>query len=304
MGFDPSDEAERLRRYEQSSGRDFYRAINTLTTIRRSGLDANPPATATGAEPAAPLVEHPDEHVPPATATGIIAEPPAPAADPEETPSLMEPLATACAAATPPCPEVNATGAVNAGREVHAAGETHAVRAVNVARVPGAVWAVLAIWAAMVACNAHAARDVERVRDVHAVPEVHAVSEGEAPAELFTTPRESPLAASPAGGPQGHHGGVADSSGDKSNPIPETPRRSPPRNHVRDPDGSNGDPQTWHLRETGSLPGRASARSPARPAWTCELRAPLARSKPPGQLDPSSSWLSGPSTSSRSPRSS
>jgi AcrR family transcriptional regulator len=193
MGFDASDEAERLRRYEQSSGRDFYRAINSLLAIRRTGYAPNPPAAAAGTEPAsAPPAGHPDEHIPaaPAITTDGFAE--RPARDPEETPSPIAALASACAAAAPPGPDVDAV--LGAG----AVGAVDVVRADNVVRAVSVVCAVLALWAVSAMSKVGVVRVVGAV---NAVQEINTARPGEAPSGLL--PNSLP----------------AGSRTDKSNPI-------------------------------------------------------------------------------------
>src|SRR5262249_22508087 len=116
LAFDPSNEAERLRRYEQSRERQVYRAIHELVTI--------PPArrrTASGRPgPAAP--------VPPAgtpthtdTAAPLPVEPaPWTAQDPEESASPVATLSQAGVVATPPSPKGDPVPSIVAADEAPA----------------------------------------------------------------------------------------------------------------------------------------------------------------------------------------
>jgi hypothetical protein len=234
MGFDASDEAERLRRYEQSSGRDFYRAINSLMTIRRTGLEPNPTTTGkrgapAGHEPAgrspaidtqtaAPPVADPDGPIPATitTAPGGFGERPAPG--PEQTEIPCETPAIDHAAAAPTFPEADAAREgqtvleADAARGGNVGRNDHAARDGNRAGVANVVWTVLALWAVM------AAGAVGAVRAVNVTRAVNVDRESEAPTELLPTPAESPFSASRSSEPQSR-GGTADSINDESNPI-------------------------------------------------------------------------------------
>src|SRR5262249_41966558 len=142
LAFDPGNEAERLRRYEQSRERQFSRAIHELVTFRRTGHAPNPPASRkrqasggpepsdpapaadTGAPPAASPDGHTDEPIPGAT-TSTDALVGRPAQDPEETPGLSETPALDGGTAAPPLPEVEAVREAHAACEGNATGEVH-----------------------------------------------------------------------------------------------------------------------------------------------------------------------------------
>src|SRR5262249_13337956 len=135
LAFDPGNEAERLRRYEQTPERQFSRAIPELVTIRRAGprtpaTRPGPAAPAPPADPAAPPPADPASELTPAPITTSEA--------------AVATLSQACDLHTPPSPEADLVPSVGAADKVLAvpAGDpacaVPAVGAVHPVRVVGA----------------------------------------------------------------------------------------------------------------------------------------------------------------------